>query len=158
MTTLTTAQKAAQTRAANKAAQADALVIANKSLSYSQDTGVLFMNDRRRNDSDPTMSGRFNYKGQPAYIAGWKRVQNGQPFMSFSITHAVTRETLAQGRFAPNTECDIARNHPSSVGSLAKTNERVAVWKKAPEGKQAYLFVTIEFSSIIDHTNAMDDF
>lgn len=136
----------------------DQLAIANKSLLNPVNTGSLFINDRRRNDNDPQFTGRFNFGGQPAYIASWVRKQGDKQFMSFSITHAVTRETLAQGRFERNTECDVTRNHPTSVGTVSKTGQRVAVWKKSPVGKQQYLFVTLDTQSIIDNSATIEDF
>lgn len=141
-----------------KTAVSDALTIANKSLEQSVNTGVLFMNDRRRDDRDPTMTGRFNFENQPAYMAAWIRKQGGKSFVSFSITHAVTREVLAQGRFERNLDCDVARNQPSSTGSVFKSGERVAVWRKSPEGKRAYLFVSIDMKSVIDNNASLEDF
>jgi len=53
-----------------------------------QKMAVMFDNDKKGNDAAPDYSGPVGEKGSPdeKRIAGWRRMKDGKPYMSFQIS------------------------------------------------------------------------
>lgn len=54
-------------------------------------SGALFINDRKKTDKHPDMTGTINVDGKDYWISGWSKVaksgkRQGQKFLSVSIT------------------------------------------------------------------------
>jgi len=53
-----------------------------------QKMAIMFDNDKKGNDAAPDYSGPVGEKGSPdeKRIAGWRRMKDGKPYMSFQIS------------------------------------------------------------------------
>ena len=50
------------------------------------DTGVLFKNDRKAEDSQPDYTGNINFNGTDCWLSAWlKKDKNGKTYMSLSV-------------------------------------------------------------------------
>ncbi len=50
-------------------------------------SGAVFVNDRKSNDSQPDRKGSINIEGREFWLSGWlKKDKNGKPFLSLKAT------------------------------------------------------------------------
>jgi hypothetical protein len=48
-------------------------------------TGTFFLNDKKTTQNHPDYKGRINIRGEWFWISGWKKMSNGNPFVSIAI-------------------------------------------------------------------------
>ena len=78
--------------------------------------GVLFKNDRRENDKQPTHRGTLNVKGVDHYLSAWVSTTNsGQPVMRLSLGDVKAEQ---QSKPAPRAAAGFARPAPARAMAL----------------------------------------
>lgn len=121
------------------------------------DRGALFVNERRQNEKQPTLSGNININGVDMWLSAWSKVdESGENYLSLATTDKEDDSIHHNGKLQVNTNKS-DKTHPDMRGYLQVDGNKIslAAWYHTDKNKNKYVSISISESGNFDENTEL---